>query len=59
MKTAISYFYFFYLVQIRNQHLQKPLITKYQDSNPSDCEKYNENMKFLGRYLLILFIIEY
>ena len=31
IETAISYFYFFYLVQIRNQHLQKPLITKYQD----------------------------
>ena len=33
IETATSYFFFifFYLVQIRNQHFQKPLIIKYQD----------------------------
>ena len=31
VETAISYFYFLNLGQIRNQHLQKSLITKYQD----------------------------
>ena len=32
IETAISYFYFFYSIQIRsNQNLQKPLITKFQD----------------------------
>ena len=32
VETAVSYFIFiFYLVQIRNQHLQNPLITEYQD----------------------------
>ena len=28
--------------------------------NPSDCQKYNENMRFLGNlFFLILFIIKY
>ena len=30
------------------------------DSNPSDCPKYNENMKFRGNlFFLILLIIKY
>ena len=32
----------------------------YNSSNPSDCKKYKENMKFLGNFFfLILFIIKY